>query len=651
MNTNVWAEAGGRLLKEALRQEARAWHQMHQPPTRLQDWIAGRERLRQRFLAASGTFPPPPELDVREHGTLKMDGYRIVRLTYQSRPDLRVTANLFAPDGAGPFPAVLNVHGHYPQGKIAANVAARGHTLASEGFVTLSVDAIGAGERGTVPGEFEYHGSPQGISLLSVGETLLGMQVYDNMRAIDLLQSLGFVDGTRIGVTGASGGGNQTMWLSALDPRVKASVPVVSVGTFESYVTNGNCWCEMLPDGLTIAEEWAALALVAPNPLLILTALREQIPAFVIAEMVRSYAAAREVYRLYGAEEKIACQAIDLMHGYFPEMRRHMLGWFKHWLQGKGSPLPCAIPKSPELPESKLMCFPGKSRPPEVKSLADYVRLRSRAAKKRLLTQSPINRRKKLAELKEMLRVRSGGDPVSSGGIIHGEEDGLGYEKFTVESEPNVLIPCTLLMPGRKRPSSIVIAAHPDGKEACLQSPVAQAVLTRGKALCLVDLRDIGESYWDPGEPLITYHFAARAALWLGRTMLGDWVKDLFAVRAALAKLHRATPVELMGFDEPALATLAAAALEKRFAGVTVSNLLSTYVITEGGPVQRQSIFVPGMLCWGDVSLLAALIRCPTKVNSLVHPSGRPLSAKESCAWRREVSCLSDRFVPQPRKE
>ncbi|MCX6986345.1 MAG: acetylxylan esterase, partial [Lentisphaerae bacterium] len=462
MNTDVWTESGGHILKETLKQEARILHQMHQPPELLDDWLKSRGKLRHRLLTAAGTFPAPPDLDIQEYGTISMDGYRITKLTYQSRPGMHVTANLFVPDGKGKFPAILNLHGHYHQGKIASMVAARGHLLAKEGFVVLSVDAIGAGERGTMHGNFEHH-MQNGIPLFSFGESLLGMQVYDNMRAIDLLESLHYVDKNRIGVTGASGGGNQTLWISALDPRVKASVPVVSVGTFEAYITNGNCWCETLPDGLQITEEWGILGLIAPNPLLILTGYREEVQAFLPKEMLRAHTNARKIYALYGAEERISCQIIDLPHGYFPEMRRHMLGWFKLWLQNEGKGLPRAISKDPELPEVDLMCFPGKTRPGKVKSLLEYVSLRSKAAKKEFLAQPKLDRKKKSSELARILRMQDGPAYVRFSEIVSGAKQGTRFAKFAVESEPGVLIPCTIIFPGKKF-SSVVIAAHPNGK-------------------------------------------------------------------------------------------------------------------------------------------------------------------------------------------
>ncbi|MDX9981436.1 MAG: hypothetical protein RBU25_15540, partial [Lentisphaeria bacterium] len=158
MNTNVWSEPAADLLKGQLVAEARRWHVLHQPPVTLAAWAEYRSGLRARLRELAGTWPEPPPLEVREHGELKLDGYRIRKLTFQTRPGLRATANLYVPDGPGPFPGVLGVHGHWSQGKLAARVASRGHLLARSGFVVLVLDAFGSGERGTVPGTFEYHG-------------------------------------------------------------------------------------------------------------------------------------------------------------------------------------------------------------------------------------------------------------------------------------------------------------------------------------------------------------------------------------------------------------------------------------------------------------------------------------------------------------
>ena len=247
---------------------------------------------------------------------------------------------------------------------------------------------------------------------------------------------------------------------------------------------------------------------------------------------------------------------------------------------------------------------------------------------------------------------------------VPGESGGRRFLKFTVESEPGILIPCATLLP-EGSPASVVIAAHPEGKDAALRHPAAQQALRDGKALCLADLRTFGETRWAHVDDQIDL-FTARAVIWLGRTMLGDWVKDLLAVRAAVVQLAGPKTVELLAFGatvhpnsknpaalsrgamfalgDTTLAALAAAAIDRRFAGVTVENLLSTHVPEAAPSAFRYGIFVPGMLKWGDVSLLAALARCPVRVNSLVSLSGRALTSAESAAWLAEVRRLGVRM-------
>ncbi|MED5494822.1 MAG: prolyl oligopeptidase family serine peptidase, partial [Verrucomicrobiota bacterium] len=68
-------------------------------------------------------------------------------------------------------------------------------------------------------------------------------QVYENMRAVDYLLTRKEVDGERLGITGTSGGGNQTMYAGAWDERFKAVVPVCSVGNFQAYLGVACCMC------------------------------------------------------------------------------------------------------------------------------------------------------------------------------------------------------------------------------------------------------------------------------------------------------------------------------------------------------------------------------------------------------------------------
>src|SRR6185312_11147243 len=131
----------------------------------------------------------------------------------------------------GKLPSILMVHGHWPGAKQDPVVQSRCIGAVKLGYVALVVDAFGAGERGVGTKLGEYHGDMTAATLLPVGLPLSGLQVYENMRAVDYLLTRPEVDKDRLGITGASGGGNQTMYAGAFDTRFKCVVPVCSSAT------------------------------------------------------------------------------------------------------------------------------------------------------------------------------------------------------------------------------------------------------------------------------------------------------------------------------------------------------------------------------------------------------------------------------------
>ena len=272
------------------------------------DWKAESRRLRKALHELMHTnYDPALPLDLRVLREFEHEGCRIRNLMYQTRPGVYTTASLYLPQGQGPFPAVINLHGHWKQGRLAERVQSRGFALAKMGYAVLSPDAFGLGERGTVHGEWEHHGRRIGAAVFNLGETLMGCLLTDNMRSIDLLCSLPEVDASRIGATGASGGGNQTMWLTAMDERIKAAVPVCSVGSFDSYLGQPNCLCETLPGGLQLTEMAGVLALAAPRAMMICTGLYD-VKTFSPQEMLRSFDAAKPVFEKLGAADRFACR-------------------------------------------------------------------------------------------------------------------------------------------------------------------------------------------------------------------------------------------------------------------------------------------------------------------------------------------------------
>src|SRR5439155_5434157 len=172
------------------------------PATRA-EWLTRRTALRKSIFEAMGSLPSTPvPLKPEVFGKLQRDGYHIERLIFQSQPDVWVTANLYVPAGAKKYPAVLVVHGHWAGARRDPVVQARCLGLVKLGFVVLAVDAFGSGERYTAPALGTYHGALYGSTLWPAGHSLLGMQIYDNRRAVDYLLTRPEVDGKKLGITG-----------------------------------------------------------------------------------------------------------------------------------------------------------------------------------------------------------------------------------------------------------------------------------------------------------------------------------------------------------------------------------------------------------------------------------------------------------------
>ncbi len=627
------------LTDKRLRLEASLKFAEHELPRTKEALMAYRTTLRSKIKSEAGIVANHRlPLDIKQTGEIRMKGYAIRNICFQTLPGVYATANLYVPDGEGPFPAVINMLGHWRKGKIDnTGPQAVGHTLAAKGYVCLTIDPWGAGERGTKYGAYEYHGSNLGASLMNIGEPLLGIQVSENMRGIDLLCSLPMVDSTRIGATGASGGGNQTMWLSAVDERVVADVPVVSVGTFESYIMESNCICEQLPDGLTFTEEAGVVALA--NAPLLINHNRDSNPTFYPSEMLRSFASASEAFRTEGKGSDVSFRRFDLEHGYEREDREAMLGWFDLHLKGIGDGEPVKELPFTQVPEEKLLVFPSGERDAGIVSTDVYCRNRGNELRKAYLATDHFPALKKERELKDMLRINN---KLTIREVCHYPAAG-GWERLALESEDHRLIPLLYLEPaGESR--DFVIISNPSGKSE-ISLVLVNDLIKQGKGIVIADFSGTGEltsansaGYDQTGK----LHTLSRAELWLGQTILGEWIKELDMVTQYLYKQCRAGKVSADGTRESGLAGLFYAAMGGHIKEVTLHEAPVSYLFDNADSVDYFSmgIHVPGFLQWGDVSLAAALSGKNITFINPVTMSGIPLDEGK----RREYQAEFDKI-------
>ena len=623
------------LTDKKLRYEAALKFSENQLPASKKELEIYRTNLRNEVIKKAGVMADHKlPLNIRETGSVKMKNYTVKKITFQTRPGVYATANLFIPEGSGPFPAVINMLGHWTKGKIDnTGPQAVGHTLATNGYVCLTIDPWGAGERSTKHGYFEYHGSNLGASLMNIGEPLIGLQISDNMRGIDLLCSLPVVDSMKIGATGASGGGNQTMWLSAVDERVKADVPVVSVGTFQSYIMESNCICEQMPDGLTLTEE-AGIVVLSNAPLLI-NHTQDSNPTFFPSEMLRSYNNARQAFITEGKESSISYRVFDLTHGYWTEDREAMLGWFDLQLKGTGDGAPRKELPFEQLPEDKLLVFPPGERDANVLTTEEYCKTRGNELRSIYLGTESFNTGRKQQELKDILRL----DKKLTLENVHSYSASGGWERLSLETSDKRLIPLLCLAPADESLGYVIIC-NPDGKKNISLSLVDE-YRKKGTGIVIADLSGTGEMASASSasmDQLAKLHTLSRAELWLGRTVLGEWVKELDLITAFLNTRYNAQKVSVDGSREAGLAGLFYAAEGGKVESVILRDAPVSYIFDTRESVDYFSmgIHLPGFLKWGDISLAAALSGKNITFISPVTMSGKPIGEPALKEYRNE---------------
>jgi hypothetical protein len=627
------------IIDKQLRYEASLKFSENQLPGSLKEWEQYSVKLRNEVMKAAGvvvnhTLP----LNIKETGSIKMKSYVIKNITFQTLPGVYATASLFIPDGEGPFPAVINMLGHWTKGKIDnTGPQAVGHTLATNGYVCITIDPWGAGERGTKPGNYEYHGANLGASLMNIGEPLIGIQISENMRGIDLLCSLPQVDTTKIGATGASGGGNQTMWLSAVDQRVKADVPVVSVGTFESYIMESNCICEQLPDGLSFTEEAGIVAL--SNAPLLINHKQDSNPTFFPAEMLRSYANARQLFKLAGRENNISFQLFDLPHGYEREDREAMLGWFDLQLKGIGDGKPQKEIPFEQLPEEKLLVFPTGERDAGIITTAEYCRSIGNKLRDSYVNSGSFDVGKKKKELTEILRLKRKLELEK----VYNYSSASGWDRLALETTDKRIIPILYMSPADELRGYVIIC-NPDGKKNIPLSLIDN-YKKQGVGIVIPDLSGTGElissrsvSYDHTGK----LHTLSRAELWLGKTILGEWVRELDLVTGYLYANCHAEKVSIDGTGESGLAGLFYAAEGGKVESVTLRKSPVSYLFDNRENVDyfTMGIHLPGILKWGDISLAAALSEKNIIFADPLTMSGSPLSSDKLKEYRKEYDLI-----------
>ena len=272
--------------------------------------------VRQGILQGARLWPLPERTPLNPvvRYPKKCAGYIVRNVALETFPGFYSTGNLYTPaarDASPAGPAVLCPHGHFERegGRFSANVQSLCGRLAQSGITAFAYDMVGWGESLLVS-----HTDPN----------VSAYQLWNSIRAVDFLVSLPGTDGSRIGITGASGGGTQSFMLAAVDDRIHLSAPVAMV----SATFFGGCVCETgMPIHVSSGTNNVEIAaLAAPRPQLIISLGTD----FTADFPDLGYPFLRKIYALYGATDSLQHEhLLHEPHDYGPAKQQLFLAFVR----------------------------------------------------------------------------------------------------------------------------------------------------------------------------------------------------------------------------------------------------------------------------------------------------------------------------------
>jgi cephalosporin-C deacetylase-like acetyl esterase len=595
-------------------------------------------------------------LNARTMGTIDRDTYRIEKIIFESQPQFYVTANLYLPKSAsGRVPAIIAPLGHTEEGKAYRSYQTVFQNLARKGFVVFTWDPVGQGERlqyiqpGTnrslygPTGEHDRFGCPA----LLVGSSTTQFQAWDGIRALDYLLSRPEVDSQRIGCCGHSGGGTQTMWLCALEPRIKAAIVVeghtenLAGADYEPPGAYADAEQNIIGGLKVPIDRGDLLAAFAPKPLLILYTPVDNGTTY-SAHYVRGTEEIvdelRSLYSLYEAKEKVGLNHSPLPHDYDYFHRRSTYGWFNKWLNdGRGDDEEAPFDDGPE---SALWCT---STGQVLTSLGgrtayqvNYDRLKSMQRHTNMAAVQPA--------LRKILDLPASSSPLRSNSLPPKTWNDVAIEDIEFESEPGIRVPGWFLKPSTAGSSVPVILMTEDrGKDALFENWALVQKLTRvGFAICSIDLRTNGATQPRfPSEGPLFYGHDVELAyslvnLSIGSPILGQQTYDLLRGLDYLQdrKDVDRSRIGIFGTGVSGLPCIAGAVLDSRVRSILLNRTLLTLesVVASKDYVLPLSAVAFGLLREFDLPELCGAV-APRAVWLLnpVSPQGEalPLSAAQ----------------------
>lgn len=547
-------------------------------------------------------------------------GYHIRKLRLEALPGLWVPALLYQPDQlTGKVPVVLNVNGHDAVGKAAEYKQIRCINQAKRGMLALNLEWFGMGQLRT-PG-FQ-HGLINAIDL--TGTSGIATHYLAMKRGLDVLLSLDHADNSRVAVTGLSGGGWQTIFISGLDRRVTLANPVAGYSSFSTRIRNHSDLgdSEQTPCDLATVTDYAQLtALRAPNPTLLTFNAKDDCCFRADHALQPLLDAVRPIFKLYGKEPNLRAHINENpgTHNYLQDNRQafyRMVG--DHFFTSQ--PFDAAEFSSDaevKTKEQLEVALPEQN--------ADFTRL-ALSLSRVLPRDGDLPTAKAKAESwqrrqRERLRkiVRAHDYTVQASTTGTEQDEGMNVTRWQLRLGDTWTVPAVEVTPSGAKDTVLVVG---DGGRKSTASLVRNQ-LEAGHRVVAIDPFLLGEAQPEP--PGQAYLWALLIGA-VGERPLGIQASQLRAVAQWLNRERKLGPVTMIASGQrSSLAVLVATGLgEAEVAGVKLHGSLGS--LKE--PLEQQQVFqtAPEVFCFGllesfDVKQLAAL--CAPRPVRFIDPSAR----------------------------
>jgi len=559
------------------------------------DWEKRQEEVRDKLKTIIGDFPDKTPLNPKVTGILKGDGFRVEKVIYESQPGLYITAALFIPDGLEKkAPAILYCSGHTWDSFRSETYQHASINLVKKGFVVLAFDPIGQGERllyldkkgkksiyDTPTKEHSYVGGQCFIS----GRSLAKYMIWDGIRSIDYLISRVEVDPNRIGITGRSGGGTQSVYISAFDDRILASAPECYVTNFEYLLKSiGPQDAEQnLPYFIKNNLDFADfLEVRAPKPTLIISTLND---FFSIQGARDTYYEVQKAYEAFDNLNNIQMSEDVAEHKSTLKNREAMYTFFQQHLDNPGDPkdIDVLLFDKKDLNVTQTGQIMTELNGETIFSLnqKESIKIIDNSIKHQDSLSSEPN------DLIDVVKQLTGYEDktiddnyIFSGTVTY---NNFTVEKYLINGENQRLIPLIAMIPDSLNLKKGVLLINPEGKTEEIKSGLPEFLASKGYYVIMPDLTGAGElaSESSKGDSYISHSSYNKwyAGILTGKSIIGLRMEDISRVCDFAINQYKIEKGDLYGISRDVFTSdlLHAGFVTGSFSKIALINPLISY--------------------------------------------------------------------------